>query len=80
MIACKKGEESLVRLTVSKGCDVNAKDGVFSYLTYFLAVVFEFLQDEKTALYYAATNCHEQIALYLIRECHANENETYEVN
>ena len=28
MIACKRGDESLVRLTVSKGCNVNAKDGV----------------------------------------------------
>ena len=78
MIACKRGEESLARLTVSKGCDANAKDWVFYYLTYFL--VFEFLQDEKTALYYAATNGHGQIALYLIRECGANVNERYKVN
>ena len=80
MKACKRGDESLARLTVSKGCDANAKDLVFYYLTYLSAVVFEFLQNEKTALYYAATNGHGQIAVYLIRECHANATETYEVN
>ena len=74
MAACKRGDQSLLRLTVSKGCDVHAKDEVlhYYYLIYFFSV---FLQLERTALYHAVTTGHEQIAMYLIRECGANVND-----
>ena len=39
MAACVRGDESLVRLVVSKGCDVSAREGVFYYVIYFNSVV-----------------------------------------
>ena len=43
MAACEGGDESLVRLIVSKGCHVNARVGVFYYFIYFSAVLIVFL-------------------------------------
>ena len=80
MEVCKRGDESLVRLIVSKGCDVNARDEVLYYLIYFSAVVIVSLQDGRTALYYVAINGHGIIAEYLIKECGANANDEDYVN
>ena len=71
-----------MRLAVSKGCDVHARDEVFYYLMYVLAVLYcvSCLQFGTTALYYAIIYGYRKIASYLIIECGANVNDRDKVN
>ena len=81
MAACGGGNESLVRLIVSKGCRVNAGDRVFYYFDLLFSSGNRVsLQDGRTALYYAATKGYGIIAEYLIKECGANVNDVNQVN